>query len=107
MTPDDLDRMDLDPSLVPWRTEVEEFVSDGECLVYNSVRHEASALNTTATEIWQLCDGVLSINGIAQALEQRYGLDTGFLVEDVASALIALRTRGLVEFPNDPVADSR
>jgi hypothetical protein len=75
--------------------------------VYSSVRDEASALNTTATEIWQLCDGALSISGIAQVLGQRYGVDTGLLVEDVASALIALGARGLVEFPTGPAADSR
>ena len=107
MTSDDLDRIGSRSVVGAVAYDVDEFVSDGECLVYNSVRHEASALNTTATEIWQLCDGVLSINGIAQVLEQRYGVDTGFLVEDVASALIALRTRGLVEFPTGPVTDSR
>jgi hypothetical protein len=88
-------------ALVPRQRRVEAFASDGESLLYNATRDEASALNRTATEIWQLCDGSLSIGGIAQALGDRYGVGKDDLLEDVAAALLALRTRGLVEFPPD------
>ena len=90
---------------VPRRASVEDFARDGECLIYNAARDEASALNQTAAEIWALCDGVLSIGAIARALSERYGVDEGLLVDEVAQALLTLRTRGLVEFPGDPAPD--
>ena len=36
---------------LPRRITVEEFVQDGECLLYNPSRDQASALNRTATEV--------------------------------------------------------
>ena len=91
--------MELDRALVPRRATVEDFLSDGECLLYSSSRDEASALNRTATEIRQLCDGSLTVNGIAEILGERYGVEKNLLLEDISLALLALRARGLVEFP--------
>ena len=82
---------------VPCRASVERFASGGESLVYNPLRDEASALNKTATEVWELCDGGLTVNGIAQVLGDRYGVDENLLLEDVTRVLEALRTRGLVD----------
>ena len=81
----DEERVTLDVALIPQRSTVDDFLSDGECLVYNSSRDEASALNRSATEIWQLCDGSLSVGGIAHVLGQRYGVDRDLLLEDVVS----------------------
>jgi hypothetical protein len=89
----------VDASSVPARAPADDFTSDGECLLYNPGRDEASALNRTATEIWQLCDGVRSIDGIARILGERYGLDRDLLLGDVTRALLTLRSRGLIEFP--------
>jgi hypothetical protein len=90
----------LDVTLIPQRATVDDLLSDGECLVYNSNRDEATALNRSATEIWQLCDGSLRVDGIAHVLGQRYGIDRALLLEDVVHALLALRTHGLVTFVN-------
>ena len=97
----------LDVTLVPQRATVDDLLSDGECLVYNSSRDEASALNRSATEIWQLCDGSLSVGSIAQVLGQRYGVDRDLLLEDVVCALLALRTHGLVNFVSDSTENVR
>jgi hypothetical protein len=83
---------------LPRRITVEEFVQDGECLLYNPSRDQASALNRTATEVWSLCDGRLTLSGIAGVLGERYGVDGAMLLDDVARALVALRARGLIEF---------
>ena len=83
---------------LPRRIAVEEFVQDGECLLYNPSRDEASALNRTATEVWSLCDGRLTPSGIARALGERYGVNDAMLLDDVARVLAALRARGLIEF---------
>lgn len=88
----------IDGTSVPRRVCVEEFAQDGECLLYSAVRDEASALNRTATEIWQLCDGLQSIGAIAAVLATRYGVGEELMLDDVASALKALHARGLIEF---------
>ena len=88
---------------VPRRIAAEEFVQDGECLLYNPSRDEASALNRTATEVWLLCDGRLTLSGIAGVLGERYGVDEAMLLDDVALVLAALRARGLIEWlPGSP-----
>ena len=55
-----------DGQIRPRRVAAEEFVQDGECLLYSPSRDEASALNGTATEVWLLCDGRLTLSGIAR-----------------------------------------
>ena len=89
--------MTPDHSTVPRRSCVDEFVSDGECLLYSPARDQASVLNRTGTEIWELCDGTKSIRSIARTLAARYGVDEGLLLDDIAAAVSMLRERGLVE----------
>lgn len=89
--------MTADHSMVPRRSSVDEFVSDGECLLYSAARDQASVLNRTGTEIWELCDGTRSIHSIARTLAERYGVDEGLLLDDIADAVSMFRERGLVE----------
>ena len=97
------ERGGADGSALPRRIAVDELVQDGECLLYNSSRDEASALNRSATEVWSLCDGRLTLSGIAGVLGKRYGVDDAMLLDDVARVLVALRARGLIEFlPGSP-----
>ena len=84
-------------ALVPCRQNVEAYASDGESLLYSAMRDEASALNRTATEIWELCDGTSTIGDIARALGQRYGVDDAYLIADVTATVTTLRARGLVD----------
>lgn len=84
-------------AVVPRQRRVEAFASDGESLLYSAMRDEASALNRTATEIWELCDGTRTVGAIAHALGQRYGIDEADLLADVTIAVTTLRSRGLVD----------
>lgn len=88
-------------ALVPCRRRVEAYASDGESLLYSAMRDEASALNRTATEIWELCDGTNTVGAIARALGQRYGVDEAHLLADVTAAVTTLLTRGLVDVSPD------
>jgi hypothetical protein len=83
--------------IVPCQRRVEAFASDGEALLYSATRDQASALNRTATEIWELCDSTRTIAAIAHALGQRYGVDGAYLLADVTAAVATLRARGLVD----------
>jgi hypothetical protein len=82
---------------VPRRLPVEDFASEGECVLYVPARDEACTLNRTATEVWSLCDGARDARAIARVLGDRYGLDAALLVEDVTSVLVILHTRGVIE----------
>ena len=94
----------MDAAVIPRHRPVEAFASDGESLLYSATRDEASALNRTATEIWELCDGTMTIGAIARALGERYGVDEAHLLDDVMAAIAALSTRGLVDVSGDPGA---
>ena len=87
---------------MPRRIAVEELAEGGECLLYHPSRDEASALNRTATEVWCLCDGRLTLSEIAGVLGERYGVTDTMLLEDVARVLAALRARDLIEFLPGP-----
>jgi Coenzyme PQQ synthesis protein D (PqqD) len=91
----------IDRTAVPSRVAVEAFEDGGECLLYNPIRDEASALNRTASEVWHQCDGSLTILDISRVLGERYGVDGTLLIDDVARAIDALRTRGLIVVPED------
>lgn len=82
---------------VPRRLPVEDFASEGECVLYVPARDEACTLNRTATEVWSLCDGARDAGEIARALGDRYGLDAALLVEDVSAVLTLLQARGVIE----------
>jgi pyrroloquinoline quinone biosynthesis protein D len=94
-------------AIVPRQRRVEAFASDGESLLYSSTRDQASALNRTATEIWELCDGTRTIGAITRALSQRYGIDEAHLLADVTAAVTTLRARGLVDVSRDAGDDVR
>lgn len=96
MTDDATDGL-MHAAIVPRQRRVEAFASDGESLLYSATRDEASALNRTATEIWELCDGTRTIAAIARALADRYGVGEEDLFADVAAAVTTLRARGLVD----------
>ena len=58
----------------------------------------ALMLNETAPEILKLCDGERTIEGIVDALTQRFSVaDRKAIEEDVVSFLTRIRARGLLE----------
>lgn len=98
---DDTNRTLILAALVPCQRKVEAFVSDGESLLYSPTRDEASALNRSSTEIWELCDGTRTVGAIARTLAERYGVDEADLLADVTAAVTTLRARGLVDLSGD------
>ena len=58
----------------------------------------ALMLNETAPEILKLCDGDRTVEGIVDALAQRFsGADRKAIEEDVIGFLTRIRARGLLE----------
>jgi len=97
----------LEATAVPARIPVEACSEDGEWLLYNPKRAEATSLNQSATEVWLLCDGSSSILDIARTLGGRYGVDAAHLIGDVMDAIDAFRARGLVRVPQGSAQGSR
>ena len=58
----------------------------------------ALMLNDTAPEILKLCDGQRTVEGIVDALAQRFtGIDRQVIEEDVMNFLTRIKARGLLE----------
>jgi coenzyme PQQ biosynthesis protein PqqD len=58
----------------------------------------ALMLNETAPEILKLCNGEHTVDGIIDALVQRFtGIERKVIEEDVTSFLARIRARGLLE----------
>ncbi|MEN8188230.1 MAG: PqqD family protein [Thermodesulfobacteriota bacterium] len=87
----------LDMETCPRRCDVKEFEEDGEVLLYHPLRDEATVLNQSAAEVWQLCDGKASLEAITTRLGARYGVEGTLLFDDVVTALLELSSRELIE----------
>jgi hypothetical protein len=69
----------------------------GELLVYDQERHKAHCLNSTASLIWQSCDGRTPVTGIADRLSTE--LKSPVSSELVLVALEKLSSRHLLDDP--------
>jgi hypothetical protein len=69
----------------------------GELLVYDQERHKAHCLNSTASLIWQNCDGETPVTGIADRLS--VALKSPVSSELVVVALEKLSSRHLLDDP--------
>lgn len=75
-------------------TEIDECVA-----LFHPVTGEAVVLNTTASDIWRLSDGELTLEELTAVLARSYGVDPGSIRDDVVRAVDDLQTRGLL--PDD------
>ncbi len=82
-------------------------VFDGEAVIYDNAHHAMHYLNTTATLIWQCCDGASPVEDIARRFAADCGLygDDGPTMnrvrEDVARTLDELARHGLIDMPRE------
>ena len=79
---------------------------DGETLLLNRERQLVHQLNTTATYIWERCDGRHSLGDIATELGQAFEIDADTVTRDVAAAVRQLEAAGLVELQRTPSTSS-
>ena len=54
-------------------------------------------LNASASEIWKLIDGTLTLTGIADRLAESYQVDPGTIVDEVRQTVSSFTETGLVE----------
>jgi hypothetical protein len=68
-----------------------------ELLIYNDEDELGITLNASSKQIWQLCDGTLSLHQIATAIGQQLGCDGEILLEDIHTTVMKFRESGLLE----------
>lgn len=72
---------------------------DGEGVVYDPTSGMGHVLNSTALQIWTLCDGAHSASDIEQSLADRYPEKRDLIRHDVQEAIQNLTNLGLLEAP--------
>ena len=58
-----------------------------EISVYNGVHESALVLNTTAADVWRLCDGQHTIPDIVALISRAYGQDPSLIRDDVVRTI--------------------
>jgi hypothetical protein len=70
---------------------------DGSAVVVDEATGSSYALNATAAQVWQLCDGRRTLDDIADALLDRYEATPEQVAESVASFVAHLRELSVLE----------
>jgi PqqD family protein of HPr-rel-A system len=70
---------------------------DGDLSVYNPESEQVTVLNSSATEIWRLIDGRLSLTEIVDRLAESYDVDPDTIMDEVQQTVTSLTEAGLVE----------
>ena len=74
---------------------------DGEMLLLDRQRQLVHQLNSTASYIWERCDGGHTLMNIADELGQAFEVDSDTVTRDVAAAVRQLETAGLVDMRSE------
>ncbi len=69
---------------------------DEEVLVYDPVVDRTHRLNSSATLIWELCDGTRSLEDIARALTEQFEVEFEIALQDARTVLEQLREEQLL-----------
>ena len=78
------------------RDGVQIAVIDNEMVLYDANLGQAGYLNTSAAAVWQLCDGALTAEEIAETLAAEIGEDPAMLLPDVVAVLAEFRAAGML-----------
>lgn len=69
---------------------------DGEAVILDRVAGKVHQLNVTAAYVWQRCNGESSIQKMAAALAEDFGIDAGLAAQDVARIIETFGNLGLL-----------
>jgi hypothetical protein len=71
---------------------------DDDLLLYHPGLTKTVHLNETASLIWQLCDGVRSVEDIATLLQESFPNEAAQIAADIETTLSRLADEGAIEF---------
>jgi len=69
---------------------------DGRFSIYSPSRDEVLTLNDTASDVWRLCDGTLTLEEITAALAGAYATPPEAISRDVVTVVTQLVDAGLI-----------
>lgn len=79
------------------RTDVTSRNVNGEILILDRKNEDVHQLNSTASFVWQYCDGQATIHEIAVAMAKDYSIDLEDAERDVTDLIRKLKALGLLE----------
>jgi hypothetical protein len=89
--------MNAPPDHPQRRAEVSVRIVDGEVVVLDRRSNLIHQLNPTASYIWDRCDGRSTVAEIASQLAAAFDVDAKTAIQDVATTIMQLHSRGLLE----------
>lgn len=70
---------------------------DGDISLYHPPTEQVTVLNGTASDVWRLCDGDLTVDEITELLARAYGVDSAAIAEHVEDAIRQFEKANLLE----------
>ena len=89
--------MSKDSKVGPAIASVLETELDGDIGLYNPVEEQVTVLNGTASDVWYLCDGTMTVDEIVDTLASSYQVDSGQIRDDVVATIEQLNEAGLLQ----------
>lgn len=69
----------------------------GDISLYDPQREKVLVLNGTASDVWLLCDGDQTVDGIVDLLAAAYGIDRREIAADVESTVARFIEEGFLK----------
>lgn len=79
------------------RADVTTRKVNGETLILDRKHEDVHQLNSSASYVWQYCDGRISVHEIAVAMAKDFSIDLEIAEIDVADLISKLAGLGLLE----------
>ena len=79
------------------RTNVNSRTVEGETVVLDRSNKQIHQLNQTASYIWERCDGVSTLQAIAQQLAETFAVDGETAIRDVTAVVVQFHALHLLE----------
>ncbi len=89
------DPRNLKPNPTRAAVVLHEVLADGSAVLYHTTSRQLMTLNPTGALVWELCDGSLSTDGIAEEVRSVFP-DAVTVAADVAAVLAQLHVRGML-----------
>lgn len=83
--------------LGPARPGTAEVELDGRFSIYSARRDEVLTLNDTASDVWRLCDGTLTLEEITAVLATAYSTAPDLIAPDLRAVAGQFLDAGLIE----------
>ena len=92
--------MTINKASIPQRndTYILEKIMDDEIVLYNKSNHHIHSLNKTASILWNLCDGVITIEEMIQYLQDNFEGNRKTIEDDAMKTLEEMSKFHLLTF---------